>query len=145
MSHKKQTSGQCPMSRRAFLKTAGIATAGIFLAGCGDKQKVSTPAPPLATKPVSTSNKVAIGKALSYDTELIRKTVRDMVDSLGGLGDVVSKGDRVAIKTNLTGGVNSANTHLDPIASYLTHPEVVRAAVYRGSCLRMALLCGVGV
>jgi uncharacterized protein (DUF362 family) len=51
-----------------------------------------------------------------------------MVDSLGGFADVVSGGDRVAIKVNLTGGTGSArNTHLNPIDAYLTHPEVVRA------------------
>lgn len=51
-----------------------------------------------------------------------------MVDSLGGLADVVSPGDRVAIKTNLTGGTGSAGqTRLNPVESYLTHPEVVRA------------------
>ena len=87
MPHKKQSFSSCPMSRRSFMKTAGIATAGLFLAGCGVKETVNTPAPPVATKPVTLSNKVAIGKAHAYDTELIRKTVRDMVDSLGGLGD----------------------------------------------------------
>ena len=127
MPFKKQSASPCPMSRRSFMKTAGIATAGLFLAGCGVKETVKTSSPPIDTKPVSLSNKVAIGKAHAYDTELIRKIVRDMVDNLGGLGDVVSKGDRVAIKTNLTGGVNAANTYLDPIESYLTHPEVVRA------------------
>jgi uncharacterized protein (DUF362 family) len=51
-----------------------------------------------------------------------------LLDGLGGLDDVISSGDRVAIKVNLTGG-----THFDPPAglsateSYLTHPEVVRA------------------
>jgi uncharacterized protein (DUF362 family) len=127
MEEKNHSASSCPMSRRSFLKTAGIAAAGALLARCGPRQNIRTPSPPIATRPVSTSNKVAIGKAHAYDRDLIRSTVRDMVDSLGGLGDVVSKGDRVAIKTNLTGGVNSANTHLDPIESYLTHPEVVRA------------------
>ena len=41
---------------------------------------------------------------------------------------MVSPGDCVAIKVNLTGGTGSArNTHLNPIDAYLTHPEVVRA------------------
>ncbi|TFG71393.1 MAG: DUF362 domain-containing protein [Anaerolineales bacterium] len=143
------------LSRRSFLQAAGAAAAGFLLTSCGpgaaDESAVlpgttatqptvtavpPTPAPaatarsvtPVATKPVSSSTKVAIGKVQSYDRDLIRSTVRDMVDSLGGLSDVVSPGDRVAIKTNLTGGTGSAGqSRLDPIESYLTHPEVVRA------------------
>ena len=50
------------------------------------------------------------------------------LDNLGGMGDIVSSGDRVAIKVNLVGG-----THFEPppglpaVESYMTHPEVVRA------------------
>ena len=88
---------------------------------------IATPLPPIPTKPVSTSTKVAVGKVQSYDRGMIRNTLRDMVDSLGGFSDVVSKGDRVAIKTNLTGGLGSAGgTKLSPVNAYLTHPEVVQ-------------------
>jgi uncharacterized protein (DUF362 family) len=71
---------------------------------------------------------VAIVDAASYDRKLIRDRVRDVLDRIGGLGDVISAGDRVAIKINLTGG-----TSVRPlpgvlaIDSYVTHPEVVRA------------------
>ncbi|MDF1512441.1 MAG: DUF362 domain-containing protein [Anaerolineae bacterium] len=88
----------------------------------------ATPFTPAAIKPASLSNSVAIGKANSYDRALIKSTVQDMVDNLGGLGDVVTSGDRVAIKTNLTGGTGSARqSRFDPLDAYLTHPEVVRA------------------
>lgn len=132
MQKNKHSSHSCPMSRRAFLKTAGLAAASLFLNSCAPKETIQTAAPPIATKPVSSSNKVAIGSAQAYDRKLIKETLIDMLDNLGGLGDVVSKGDKVAIKTNLTGGVNAANTHLDPLESYLTHPEVVRAL---GECV----------
>jgi uncharacterized protein (DUF362 family) len=58
----------------------------------------------------------------------VRAGVRDLLDDLGGLSDLVSAGDRVAIKINLVGG-----THFQPppgvpaVESYMTHPEVVRA------------------
>jgi len=71
---------------------------------------------------------VAIGYANDYTPRRIYEQVRDLLDGIGGVGDVVSAGDRVAIKTNLTGGL-----HFEPpegflaTESYLTHPEVVRA------------------
>jgi uncharacterized protein (DUF362 family) len=90
--------------------------------------EATTVAPTQVTEPISSSSRVAIGKANAYDRNLIRNTVRDMLDSLGGLADVVRSGDRVAIKTNLTGGTGSArNSRFDPLDAYLTHPEVVRA------------------
>ncbi len=155
MQQNKQHDQDKPrrLSRRSFLQAAGAAAAGFLLTSCGpsatdqflvvpattETQPTVTAIPPkpqatarsvtpVATKPVSSSPKVAIGKVQSYDRDLIRSTVRDMVDSLGGLSDVVSPGDRVAIKTNLTGGTGSARqSRLDPLESYLTHPDVVRA------------------
>jgi uncharacterized protein (DUF362 family) len=88
---------------------------------------------PTQVAPTSAPNspavaRVTIAQATSYDRALIRQQVRTLLDGLGGLGGVVSAGDRVAVKVNLTGG-----TYFDPPAghsateSYLTHPEVVRA------------------
>ena len=49
-------------------------------------------------------------------------------DAIGGLGDIVSSGDRVAIKVNLTGGTSVQPLRgVSAIESYITHPEVVRA------------------
>jgi uncharacterized protein (DUF362 family) len=71
---------------------------------------------------------VAIVDATSYDRKLIRERVRDVLDGIGGLGDVISAGDRVAIKVNLTGGTSVRPLPgVQPIDSYVTHPEVVRA------------------
>ena len=71
---------------------------------------------------------MAIAQATSYDPAEIRKQVRGLLDALGGLKDVVHSGDRVAIKTNLTGGVGTQPlAGVLAIESYITHPEVVRA------------------
>jgi len=54
--------------------------------------------------------------------------MRALLDNLGGLGDIIRPGDRVAIKVNLTGGTGSSwDTDISPTESYVTHPEVVRA------------------
>jgi len=51
-----------------------------------------------------------------------------VLDGIGGLGDVIHAGDRVAIKVNLTGGTSArALPGVLAIDSYVTHPEVVRA------------------
>jgi uncharacterized protein (DUF362 family) len=71
---------------------------------------------------------VAIAQAESYDPTLIRQQVRAMLDGLGGLGDVIKPGDRVAIKPNLTGVIGvEPLPGVPPVESYVTHPEVVRA------------------
>jgi uncharacterized protein (DUF362 family) len=117
---------QPALSRREFLKGAGALAAGLFLAGCageslpaGGKQAASQS----SIKPA-----VAIARAKNYDRALIRKQVESLLDSIGGLGDVLAHGNRVAIKTNLTGGLRSGSLPgIAEIDSFLTHPEVVRA------------------
>ncbi len=91
---------------------------------------------PLATPTPVPPPRVAIARAASYDPALVREQVRALLDGLGGLGDVVSPGDRVAIKVNLTGGANfRPPTGFLATESYMTHPEVVRAL---GEALRDA-------
>ncbi len=71
---------------------------------------------------------VAIATAHNYERKRIYEGVREMLDGLGGLRDVVRAGDSVAIKTNLTGGLYFEPPEgLLATESYLTHPEVVRA------------------
>lgn len=83
-----------------------------------------------STPSSSAVSQVAIGQATNYDRELIRTTLRDMLDDLGGLDDVVGSGDRVVIKTNLTGGIaNKGPAGMAAIDTFVTHPEVVRALV----------------
>lgn len=137
------------MSRRQFLEMASVAAAGFIISSCTPSAQTTpeVPAPtdaateaasaatgeqgaPTAAASESTglSSKVAIAKVDDYDRTRIYNAVRDMLDSLGGLGDVVRPGDRVAIKTNLTGGLgNHGPAGLTPMESFVTHPEVVRA------------------
>lgn len=91
----------------------------------------ATPTPrPSATPtraPVAQA-RVAVARAPSYDRAAVRGAVRALLDGLGGLGDVVHAGDRVAVKVNLTGGSYfSPPAGIPATESYMTHPEVVRA------------------
>src|SRR3989304_3493361 len=71
-----------------------------------------------------------MGQAATYDRDTLERQVQELIDRLGGLGDVVKRGDSVAIKANLTGGIYSGKLPgLAPIESFVTHPEVVRALV----------------
>ena len=141
-----------PMSRRRFLEWAGAAAAGLLISSCTPEPPAAlteiaptidpasaegalaatatAPAESAVVPPLSTgrTSQVAIGTARSYDRTTIYNVVRDMLDDLGGFGDVVGPGDRVAIKTNLTGGLgNEGPPGLSPMESFVTHPEVVRA------------------
>lgn len=133
LSHRKHQHGKHPpVSRRDFLQTAGIAAAGLLLAGCQTRAPFPTSQAPVSENGAAAAIKaqVAMTKADSYDRKLVRQSLEAMFDSLGGLGDVLAHGTRVAIKTNLTGG--TATRPLPGVAeidSYLTHPEVVRALV----------------
>jgi len=90
---------------------------------------VPTEVPTKAPAPVASGGpKVAIGTARDYDRATMESVMRDMLDGIGGLGDVVRPGDRVAMKVNLTGGVgNNGPAGYSPMESFVTHPETVRA------------------
>jgi len=138
-----------PISRRDFLKVAGAIAAGSLLSGCG----LETPEPtPTGTKPTPTGTnvavpdvvtpytgprpRVAIARAASYDRKLIRQQVQGLFDNLGGVKDIVSQGDKIAIKVNLSGGTGSLPASGEPATEYhILHPEVVRAV---GELLRDA-------
>lgn len=112
------------VSRRDFLRALGAAAAGALAAGCQPKVSAPTSTPAAA----AAASRVAIATAASYDPKLVRQQVRDVLDRIGGLGDVIHSGDRVAIKVNLTGGTSiKPLPGVSAIESYITHPEVVRA------------------
>jgi uncharacterized protein (DUF362 family) len=118
----RRHAGPPALSRRDFLKGVSAVTAGLLVAGCQGGL------PALFTTPSAAVAKVAIAQAQDYDRKLMQRQVQTMLDGIGGLRDVVSSGDRVAIKTNLTGGMNfRPPAGFTAIESYLTHPEVVRA------------------
>ncbi len=124
--HKNSFKRDAHVSRRMFLQMAGAATLGAFVR---KPASLSTPIPP--EHPVTVPRaQVAIAQVKTYDREAIEAHVQDMIERLGGLSDVVKPGDTVAIKTNLTGGVNSGRMpNATPIESFITHPLVVRALV----------------
>lgn len=125
--HHPQAPHAAHLSRRDFLKAAGALAGSALLAGC--HPAAPTMLPPLTPKPGAASHQVAIAKAATYDPKLVRQQLETLLDQLGGLGDIVKSGDRVAIKVNLTGGLKSGEPPAGFTApeSYVTHPAVVRA------------------
>jgi len=110
------------ISRRSFLRTIGAFVAGLLAARCrpGGPTEVASPTP--------SPPRVALAQANGYERALVRQQVRALLDGLGGLDDLISTGDRVALKVNLTGGTKVKPLPGVPaIESYVTHPEVVRA------------------
>lgn len=108
------------LTRREFLQSLGLAAAGLALAGCQPGSQSQTGQSPI----------VAIGKAKTYEPKLVRNQLEKMLDSIGGVADILAHGNRVAIKTNLTGGLSSKPLPgTTEIETYLTHPEVVKAMV----------------
>ncbi|MGD0173281.1 MAG: DUF362 domain-containing protein [Anaerolineales bacterium] len=118
------------ISRRNFLKIAGVVAGGALLDGClpHSATPTATLAPSLALPPAA-MRRVAIAQAATYDFPLVRRQVESLLDSLGGLQDVVKPGDKVAIKVNLTGGVkgNVPPPGTTAPESWVTHPIVARA------------------
>jgi uncharacterized protein (DUF362 family) len=88
-----------------------------------------------ASASASAQAQVAIGTADSYDPTVIDTVMRDLLDGIGGLGDIIGSGDRVAIKVNLTGGLGNEVPGYTPMDTFVSHPEVVRAL---GALLRDA-------
>jgi uncharacterized protein (DUF362 family) len=110
------------ISRRSFIQGAGLAAAGLVAAGCQAK------APGAASTGAGSKPVVSIARATSYDPKLVRKQVEAVLDGIGGISDILAHGNRVAIKTNLTGGTSSQPLPgISEIESYLTHPEVIKA------------------
>jgi uncharacterized protein (DUF362 family) len=124
-SDKGQKKG---VSRRKFLQTIGTASAGLFLAPYLKSGNIFGYA---NNKPSQYMSQVALTQASSYDRNLIKQKVQHLFEALGGISDVISSGDKVAIKINLTGGSGSASSsRLQGRAiteCMWTHPEIVRA------------------
>jgi uncharacterized protein (DUF362 family) len=111
-------------SRRDFLKTAGALASGVLLPDLVPGQVAP------AARRVATAPPVALAQATNYERAAVRKQVQGILDALGGLGDVVHRGDHVAIKPNLTGGTWwQSQISVPAVESMVTHPEVVHALV----------------
>jgi uncharacterized protein (DUF362 family) len=106
-----------PLTRRDFLKAAGAAAVGTALAA------VSTPhelEPPVPRAPVT------VRLCPRYDFVAVKRTLRLMLDELGGVGPLVRR-KHVTVKVNL---VNTSHEDVAGIPLWLTvtvHPVVARA------------------
>jgi uncharacterized protein (DUF362 family) len=120
-------------SRRIFLKRLGAATAGMLVApyikpsgvfAYEYKNASSYLAQVALTQTINT-------QADNYDPASVKAKVQYLFDTLGGISDVVKKGNKVAIKINLTGGSANATSPLLnglPITEAMwTHPAVLQA------------------
>ncbi len=116
------------ISRRKFLGTVGMTTAGFLLSPYIKSAEVFARNAPRVGEFLS---QVAVTRADNYDRSLIKQKIQHLFESLGGISDVVGPGKKVAIKINLTGGSGSAySSRLQgvPIGECMwTHPEVLRA------------------
>jgi uncharacterized protein (DUF362 family) len=113
-----------PVSRRKFLAAAGVTAAGI-IAATFNRLRAGTIWPGQ-----SFTSQVAVTQATDYlDAALIKQKVQHLFESLGGIQDVVSAGDKVAIKINLTGGSSALSGlgSVDVRESVWTHPAVLQA------------------
>lgn len=150
----RRREGQKFLSRRRFLQGAAVVAAGASVPGCGsgaggadsgpstdaesgrDAADRDSAASADATLPDAGAHadagsglvKVATSRTATYERTAVRRAMEDMLSGIGGLSDVVRRGDRVAIKVNLTGGLDfEPPPGVSRIESFHTHPEVVRA------------------
>ena len=132
LNQKNNDEGYCSMnvSRRHFISSVGVAAAGIMAGACGKK---SNPAAPEEKKTYPEgSSRVATANVSSYDPNLLKTNLETMFTELGGLEDIIKKGDTVGIKINLTGGNWSAKSYQEqsglPVGeTYWTNPELLLA------------------
>jgi uncharacterized protein (DUF362 family) len=111
-----------PVSRRDFIAVSGAAAIDLTLFGAGSAKKGST------NMMKSQKQRVAVAKSADYNLAALRKTMRHMLDSIGGIGDVIKPGSTVALKINLTGGATFSKALVDYpwTQAHWTHPGVVR-------------------
>jgi uncharacterized protein (DUF362 family) len=130
------------LDRRQFLKLLGISGLAAMLQGCGLGKltgaatptslpavftATGTPPPTPTATPIYRSH-VAIGQAVSYDVNELRRRLQAMFDGLGGLADVIQPGARIGIKPNLTGGTWWDSSLPVPAAElFEVHPALVQA------------------
>jgi uncharacterized protein (DUF362 family) len=125
-------------SRRDFIKKAGTAVAGLFVApylkpsgilGYNHKQNSSY----LATVAITNTTNTPADSYIYDGDDGVLKKVQYLFDQLGGISDLFSEGKKVAIKLNLTGGSGfAADSHLNgvPITEAMwSNPAVVKAVV----------------
>ncbi len=117
INHPKKT-----LSRRKFLNILGKTTGGLVLTPFIKSANVAAYG---HEKESSFLAQVGVTQADNYDRALIKSKVQHLFESIGGIGDVIKSGDKVAIKINLTGGSGSVGQN--DWENTWTHPEVLRA------------------
>jgi len=103
------------ISRRAFIRMAGVAGTGFYtfgIIGCKKKQLA-----PRVLRQNSMSDKIVVGKG-----DDIRSVVRSLIEKLGGMPALVKRGDVVVVKPNI-------GWTTPPELGACTNPEVVAAVV----------------
>jgi uncharacterized protein (DUF362 family) len=114
--------------RRTFLARTGATAAGLLIAPSLRPFRIFSMG---RTRSGVSLTKVALTPADSYDRTVVKQRVQHLFESLGGIGDILHSGQKVAIKLNLTGGSSSANSpklNGRPITEAMwPHPEIVRA------------------
>jgi uncharacterized protein (DUF362 family) len=134
MANKKSSKDSgSKSSRRIFLKKLGAATAGVlvvpYLKPSGVFAYDHTSASSYLAQVAITNTRNTL--ADDYNPAAVKRKVQYLFETLGGIGDVVKKANKVAIKINLTGGsANSTNSKLNGLSiteSMWTHPSVLQA------------------
>ncbi|MGA9291541.1 MAG: DUF362 domain-containing protein [Ignavibacteriaceae bacterium] len=126
-------------SRRDFIKKTGTAVAGLFVApylkpsgvfGYNHNQGSSY----LATVAITNTINTPADSYIYDDADGgVLQKVQYLFEQLGGISDIFSKGKKVVIKINLTGGSgNAENDKLNgvPVTEAMwSHPAVVKAVI----------------
>ncbi len=117
------------ISRRKFINSLGVTAAGLIVAPYIKSENILAYGHSDIPSFVS---QVALTRADNYNRAFVKERVAHLFESLGGIGDVVRPGDKIALKINLTGGSGSANSSMHQgrniTETMWTHPEVLRAA-----------------
>lgn len=95
---------QTGISRRRFIAAASAASAGLVWSACSKKSPTDPTTPDGPEAPESAT--VAVGEVKMYDHNVLKSKMTDMLDKLGGLGDLIKSGDTVGLKINLTAAMH---------------------------------------
>ncbi|MFC1568638.1 DUF362 domain-containing protein [bacterium] len=114
------------LSRRDFIRKTSAASAAVLMSSCGKKSS------PTDSEGNNTNNgyaDVSLAKLSNYEYSKLKSTVETMLDQIGGITDIVTSGDKVAMKINLTGDGAWVESQLGCPAeeSIWTHSSVIRA------------------
>ena len=115
-------------SRRGFLNSIGAGMAGLYATTSGLLNPMQ-----LFGKNTGSDYTTQVAATFSdnYDQTVVKNKVEHLFESLGGIDDIISPGDKVAIKINLTGGSDTVGHEnlqgVDIREAVWTHPAVLQA------------------